>query len=109
MKSIEIREINDVLDGEGDDKGRATVGGRFVVHHMIWSTRVINEDGSFGESELAGPRGRPQCRRLREKAYATLRPDYFVDDLVSLVKASEQVPLTMQLITELIDKIGLAP
>ncbi len=50
VKSVEIREINDVLDGERDDEGRATVGGRFVVHHMIWSTRVINEDGSFGES-----------------------------------------------------------
>jgi len=50
VKSIEIREINDVLESEDDGEGRKTVGGRFVVHHMIWSTRVINEDGSFGET-----------------------------------------------------------
>jgi len=50
VKSIEIREINDVLDSKDDGEGRKTVGGRFVVHHMIWSTRVINEDGSFGET-----------------------------------------------------------
>ena len=50
VKSIEIREINDVLDSEDGGEGRKTVSGRFVVHHMIWSTRVINADGSFGES-----------------------------------------------------------
>ena len=50
VKSVEIREINDVLDGEGGEDSRETVGGRFVVHHMIWSTREVKEDGSFGES-----------------------------------------------------------
>jgi len=50
VKSVEIREINDVLDHQDIGAGRKTVGGRFVVHHMIWSTKVINEDGSIGES-----------------------------------------------------------
>ena len=50
VKSVEIREINDVLDRQHSGEGRQTVGGRFVVHHMIWSTKVINEDGSIGES-----------------------------------------------------------
>ena len=43
VKSVEIREINDVLDHQDIGAGRKTVGGRFVVHHMIWSTKVINE------------------------------------------------------------------
>ena len=49
VKSIEIREINDVLDDAEEAKRRKTVGGRFVVHHMIWSTRLMNDDGTFGE------------------------------------------------------------
>ena len=77
VKSIEIREINDVLDSEDDGEGRKTVGGRFVVHHMIWSTRVINADGSFGEStnwpvhevgrnaDVFDPRVRVSCRPTR--------------------------------------------
>jgi hypothetical protein len=40
VKSVEIREINDV-PSEGN--GRETVGGRFVIHHMVWST--LNEEG----------------------------------------------------------------
>ena len=31
------REVNDITHG---GTGRATVGGRYVFHHMIWSTRV---------------------------------------------------------------------
>ncbi len=42
IKSVEIREINDVASSAHE--GRHTVGGRYVVHHMIWSTRVL-EDG----------------------------------------------------------------
>lgn len=36
VKSVEIREINDVPQA---GSGRETVGGRFVIHHMVWSTR----------------------------------------------------------------------
>ena len=42
VASVEIREVNDVLDTEDS---RETVGGRFVFHHMIWSTQVIGDDG----------------------------------------------------------------
>ncbi len=42
VKSVEIREINDV---PSEGTGRETVGGRFVIHHMVWSTR--NEEGSI--------------------------------------------------------------
>lgn len=43
VKSVEIREINDVPT---EGTGRETVGGRFVIHHMVWGTRT--EDGQGG-------------------------------------------------------------
>jgi hypothetical protein len=43
VKSVEIREINDV---PSEGSGRETVGGRFVIHHMVWGTR--NEEGQGG-------------------------------------------------------------
>jgi hypothetical protein len=41
VSAVEIKEVNDVPT-EGN--GRHTVGGRFVFHHMIWSTRVLGEE-----------------------------------------------------------------
>ena len=38
VKSVEIREINNVRESGGRD--RATVGGLFVFHHMLFSTRA---------------------------------------------------------------------
>jgi hypothetical protein len=40
VAAVEIREVNDV---PRTGTGRATVGGRYVFHHMIWSTRVLSE------------------------------------------------------------------
>jgi hypothetical protein len=37
VAALEIREVNDVPKS---GSGRTTVGGRYVFHHMIWSTRV---------------------------------------------------------------------
>ena len=45
VAAVEVREINDVLDAQGKPSGRTTVGGRFIFHHMIWSTAVL-EDGA---------------------------------------------------------------
>ena len=50
VASVEVREVNDVLDADGNSNNRETVGGRFVVHHMIWSTRVLDEDGKILDS-----------------------------------------------------------
>ena len=50
VASVEVREVNDVLDANGDPNDRETVGGRFVVHHMIWSTQVLDEDGDIVDS-----------------------------------------------------------
>jgi hypothetical protein len=38
VKSVEIREVNDVP--AQNDGGRKTVGSRFVFHHLIWTTMV---------------------------------------------------------------------
>jgi len=51
VASVEIREINDVPNRNAE--GRQTVGGRYVVHHMIWSTRVLEE----GDDTTAGAGG----------------------------------------------------
>ncbi len=42
VKSVEIVEVNDVpQEGPGSD----TVGGRYIFHHMIWRTEVLDENG----------------------------------------------------------------
>ncbi len=41
VTALEVKEVNDV--DSRSDRGRATVGGRFVYHHMIWATRVIDD------------------------------------------------------------------
>ncbi len=43
VKSVEIVEVNDVNYQTGT--GRETVGGRYIFHHMIWSTADIDENG----------------------------------------------------------------
>jgi len=40
VAALEIKEVNDVDSHTGS--GRATVGGRFVFHHMIWRTQVLD-------------------------------------------------------------------
>ena len=43
VRSVEIVEVNDVNYQAGT--GRETVGGRYIFHHMIWSTAEIDESG----------------------------------------------------------------
>jgi hypothetical protein len=40
VAALEIKEVNDVPSSNATNK--ATVGGRFVFHHMIWRTQVLN-------------------------------------------------------------------
>ncbi|HCQ98129.1 MAG TPA: hypothetical protein DIU48_01825 [Acidobacteria bacterium] len=42
VKSVEVREINDMAV----DAASATVGGRWVFHHMTYSSGVLNEAGT---------------------------------------------------------------
>ncbi len=46
VASVEIREINNVK--ESGDRGRTTVGGLYVFHHMVWSTRVLDDSNDRG-------------------------------------------------------------
>ena len=51
VAALEVKEFNDVDSAAGS--GRATVGGRYVFHHMIWGTRVIQE-GQPQQGAFAG-------------------------------------------------------
>lgn len=50
VKSVEIVEVNDVNSQAGT--GRDTVGGRYIFHHMIWSTAELDEDGNRIEESV---------------------------------------------------------
>jgi hypothetical protein len=49
VSAVEVKEVNDVDAHAGT--GRATVGGRFVFHHMIWRTQVLDD----GKPEAPDP------------------------------------------------------
>jgi hypothetical protein len=49
--ALQVREVNDVPK---NGTGRATVGGRYVFHHMIWSTREQSPDGQVDTSPDIG-------------------------------------------------------
>jgi hypothetical protein len=51
IAAIEVKEVNDI---PRDEKGRATVGGRYVFHHLIWSAAVLDESGEAPESQGLG-------------------------------------------------------
>ena len=42
VRSVEVREVNDLPT----DVEASTVGGRYVFHHMTYSSGVLNEDGT---------------------------------------------------------------
>jgi hypothetical protein len=42
VSAVEVKEVNDVDSHIG--AGRPTVGGRFVFHHMIWRTAVLDPE-----------------------------------------------------------------
>ena len=46
VTAVEVKEVNDV---ESKGTGRATVGGRYVFHHMIWSTKVLDDNAATAD------------------------------------------------------------
>jgi len=76
VKSVEVREVNDL------DMAAAggTVGGRNIVHHMIWSTQVFNEDGTAEGIQVPWP--------VHEIAR---NPDIFDQDGGRLLRANSHV------------------
>ena len=49
VTALEVKEVNDVDTHAGS--GRQTVGGRYVFHHMIWSTRVMTDQDKNTEPD----------------------------------------------------------
>ena len=73
VAAVQVREVNDVKSAQDD--GRETVGGRYIVHHMVWRTQVpdAQERTSWPVHEV----GR--------------NPDLFDPDAGRLLKAGSQV------------------
>ena len=56
VAALEFKEINDV---DPAARSRDTVGGRFIYHHMIWSTQVVGEEGEDEERDRSTTTGWP--------------------------------------------------
>jgi len=54
VTALQVREVNDV---PRDGSGRTTVGGHYVFHHMIWSTRSSQEDAPDTADAVAAQNG----------------------------------------------------
>jgi hypothetical protein len=84
VASVEIREVNDY--DPSSEGGRHTVGGRFVVHHMIWSTRVLESE------EDAAPGAEPEGGSTSWPVHEVGRnPDIFDSDAGRLLKAGSSI------------------
>jgi len=83
VKSVEIREVNDV---DVTDLGRQTVGGRYIFHHMIWSTRVLadGDDPTLANFDGAEATGWPVHEVGRN-------PDIFDPEAGRLLRAGSSV------------------
>ena len=74
VSALQIREVNDVP--RTDSGGRATVGGRYVFHHMIWGT----DKGGGGGTNTPWP--------VHEVGRGG---DYFPPEAGRLLKAGENI------------------
>ncbi|MBZ5607646.1 MAG: heme-binding domain-containing protein [Acidobacteriia bacterium] len=82
VKSVEIREANDVPSGS--DGGRKTIAGRYVFHHMIWTTSVPGQQAGLGDDVGEGSGDWPIHEPGRNA-------DVFPDDAGKLLKAGSSV------------------
>jgi mono/diheme cytochrome c family protein len=76
VASVEIREINDVAETRGQTN-RQTVGGRYVIHHIVWSTRVLDDPSQPAVGWPVHEVGR--------------NPDIFDDDAGRLLRAGSSI------------------
>jgi hypothetical protein len=82
VKSVEMREVNDIPAGTSG--GRATVGGRYVFHHMIWTTAVPGQQAALGEDVGEGS-GTWPIHEVGRNA------DIFPDNAGKLLKANSSL------------------
>jgi hypothetical protein len=77
VSAVQVREVNDVPSA---GTGRATVGGRYVFHHMIWTTTTAKGEGEA----LAGGTPWPVHEVGRNA-------DFFPPEAARLLKAGSSV------------------
>ena len=83
VAALEVREVNDVPSSAGG--GRHTVGGRFVFHHMIWSTRI---PGAGEPDPLTGQAEGVTSWPVHEVGR---NPDFFDPEAGRLLKANSMI------------------
>jgi hypothetical protein len=88
VSAVEIREMNDVPK---DGTGRETVGGRYVFHHMIWSTRVLSEVPEDAELTAALVLGNPDAITPWPVHEVGRNPDVFDERAGRLLKAGSSI------------------
>ena len=82
VKSVEMKEVNDIPPDTGG--GRATVGARYVFHHMIWTTTVPGQQAALGQDVGEGS-GTWPIHEVGRNA------DVFPDDAGKLLKAGSSL------------------
>ena len=88
VSAVEIREVNDVPKG---GTGRETVGGRYVFHHMIWSTRVLSEVPENSELTLELVLNNPNAVTPWPVHEVGRNPDVFDELSGRLLKAGSSI------------------
>ncbi|MGE0814888.1 MAG: hypothetical protein AB7O28_18910 [Vicinamibacterales bacterium] len=83
VAALEVREVNDVPSA---GNGRDTVGGRYVFHHMIWTTTVV--DGAEGGD---APPAQGQSSTFWPVHEVGRGPDFFDPKSARLLKAGSSV------------------
>jgi hypothetical protein len=88
VSALEVKEVNDV-DPRAQN-GRSTVGGRFVFHHMIWRTQVLNgKEPEPDPNPLGGVVGDDITNWPVHEVGRT--PDFFDPRAARLLKAGSSV------------------
>src|SRR6516162_875051 len=87
VTALEVKEINDV-DPHAQNS-RSTVGGRFVFHHMIWRTQVLNGKEVESPDPLTGVVGPDITNWPVHEVGRT--PDFFDPKSARLLKAGSSV------------------
>jgi mono/diheme cytochrome c family protein len=86
VRAVAIREINEVI---GDrSAGETSVGGRWIVHHMIWGTRVLGEDAGDSPAAEGGEGGGATSWPVHELGR---NPDIFDPRAGRLLRAGSSV------------------
>ena len=79
VQAVEVREVNDVPE----DAGTSTVGGRYIFHHMTYSSGALSEDGT----EIEGPSTRWPIHEVGRNA------DIFPEKAGRLLRANSALHL----------------